>query len=113
MSVNQFGSVETEFKLLKFKTQMYPLYIVYKDRGQTKNRVMFFMNQVDVCLLFYRGTINREHLVNFDANLRKPDLKNVKFYNSTKKSEVFYFLKAFLELYNMPAYSPKPLNMPA
>jgi uncharacterized membrane protein len=95
MAVNQFGSVQEELNLQGFKTGKTPLYIVYNNRGSTKNQIMFFQNQVDVCLLFYRGKVNKEHLVNFNATLRTKehnDLKNVKFYDATEKKEVSHFI---------------------
>jgi hypothetical protein len=90
MAVQQFASVSAELLFLGYKGCKTPLYIVYDDRGETNKQLMFFQNQVDVCLLFYKGKPNKEHLVNFDAALREK-LGNVKVYTATEKAEVFIF----------------------
>jgi hypothetical protein len=90
MAVNQFASVSAELVHLGYKGCKTPLYIVYSDRGETNKKIMFFQNQVDVCLLFYKGKPNKEHLVNFQAGMRVK-IGNVKFYKATDKAEVFIF----------------------
>ncbi len=85
--------MQNELERCKYKVNSVPLYIVYENRGKTKNKIMFFKNKVDVCLLFYRGKPNQGFLVNPEAKLRtdkdgNPDLSNVKYYNATRATEV-------------------------
>jgi hypothetical protein len=94
MAIGQFGQVLTEFTLAGFTVCKVPMYVVYNNRGLTANRIMFFQNQVDVCLLFYRGKVNKDHLVNFNATLRDEQngyQKNVKYYEATAKREVCFY----------------------
>jgi hypothetical protein len=90
MAVQQFASVSAELLFKNYKGCKTPLYIVYNNRGSTNKQMMFFQNQVDVCLLFYKGKPNKDHLVNFDAAMREY-LGNVKEYTATEKAEVFIF----------------------
>lgn len=95
MSVQQFGMVYTELVNLKGKRKFVvnktPLYIQYTDRKFSNRKHMYFVNSVDVCLLFYRGKISEEYLLNGDSELRN-DLGNVKQFQATGKHEVVMYL---------------------
>jgi hypothetical protein len=94
MSAQQYGMMFNEFSHMvggKFIVNMVPMYIHYTDRNQTSRQVMYFVNSVDVCMLFYLGKVTEEYLLNVKSVLRN-DFGNVKTYKATTKSEVLITL---------------------